>query len=266
MSWAVFLRLLEYYSGILFLTTNRIGVIDEAFKSRIHFVMQYPRINLESTIKMWNNILNRLERNNTTSDIKIVFDRQALIKYAEVHFKQQDSDDKRWNGRQIRNAFQSAVALGNYERVQLRQGAPEADRGKKRYMTIKLSKVNFKKVADTARDFEDYIFNLRGEDSGLAVGEEVRNDSFDPRLEETSAPATPTRKNLQSPRTRGGRRTNITESPGESRRLTSTQSLTVSRSKVVGGQQVRQPHEESIDTIEEDLGVEEFPDDDDDED
>jgi hypothetical protein len=33
---SVFLRVLEYYSGILFLTTNRVGTIDEAFKSRIH--------------------------------------------------------------------------------------------------------------------------------------------------------------------------------------------------------------------------------------
>lgn len=32
---SVFLRVLEYYSGILFLTTNRVGTIDEAFKSRI---------------------------------------------------------------------------------------------------------------------------------------------------------------------------------------------------------------------------------------
>jgi SpoVK/Ycf46/Vps4 family AAA+-type ATPase len=33
---SVFLRVLEYYDGILILTTNRIGDLDEAFKSRIH--------------------------------------------------------------------------------------------------------------------------------------------------------------------------------------------------------------------------------------
>lgn len=30
------MRALEYYSGILFLTTNRVGSIDEALRSRIH--------------------------------------------------------------------------------------------------------------------------------------------------------------------------------------------------------------------------------------
>jgi hypothetical protein len=33
---SVFLRMLEYYKGLLFLTTNRVGTFDEAFKSRVH--------------------------------------------------------------------------------------------------------------------------------------------------------------------------------------------------------------------------------------
>lgn len=38
---SVFLRVLEYYNGLLFLTTNRVGTIDEAFKSRIHLSLYY---------------------------------------------------------------------------------------------------------------------------------------------------------------------------------------------------------------------------------
>jgi hypothetical protein len=33
---SVFLRMLEYYKGLLFLTTNRVGTFDEAFTSRVH--------------------------------------------------------------------------------------------------------------------------------------------------------------------------------------------------------------------------------------
>lgn len=266
-SCTVFLRLLEYYSGILFLTTNRIGVIDEAFKSRIHFVMQYPRIDLQSTLKMWNNIMNRLERDNQKSDIKTIFDRQALIKYAESHFHQQESGDKRWNGRQIRNAFQSALALGNYDRIQLRQKAPEADRDKMKFMKIKLSKVNFKKIAETARDFEDYIVNLRGEDAFLAFGEEVRDDNFDPKLEETRAPApTPTRKNMQSPLTKGGHSAYTPESSGPGKRQLEKSCIIVSRSKVAGSKQTRQQERQDDSDIEEDLSQEEFEGDEEEED
>jgi hypothetical protein len=39
---SVFPRVLEYYEGILFLTTNRVGVFDETFKSRIHLPLYYP--------------------------------------------------------------------------------------------------------------------------------------------------------------------------------------------------------------------------------
>ena len=41
---SVFLRTLEYYSGILFLTTNRVGALDPAFKSRIHISLYYPNL------------------------------------------------------------------------------------------------------------------------------------------------------------------------------------------------------------------------------
>ncbi|KAI8932326.1 hypothetical protein NX059_010520 [Plenodomus lindquistii] len=38
---SVFLRVLEYYEGILILTSNRVGTFDEAFKSRIQLSLHY---------------------------------------------------------------------------------------------------------------------------------------------------------------------------------------------------------------------------------
>ncbi|KAG8532277.1 uncharacterized protein KY384_003918 [Bacidia gigantensis] len=38
---SIFLRILEYYEGILFLTTNRVDNIDAAFQSRIHLEESY---------------------------------------------------------------------------------------------------------------------------------------------------------------------------------------------------------------------------------
>lgn len=34
--------MLDYYDGVLFLTTNRVGTVDEAFRSRIHLSLYYP--------------------------------------------------------------------------------------------------------------------------------------------------------------------------------------------------------------------------------
>lgn len=44
---------MEYYSGILFLTTNRIGDFDEAFTSRIHMSLYYPELNGAKTVEVF---------------------------------------------------------------------------------------------------------------------------------------------------------------------------------------------------------------------
>lgn len=41
---SVFLRVVEYYEGIMFFTTNRVSTIDEAFQSRIHVSLEYPEL------------------------------------------------------------------------------------------------------------------------------------------------------------------------------------------------------------------------------
>ncbi|KAI0150560.1 hypothetical protein GGR57DRAFT_514176 [Xylariaceae sp. FL1272] len=46
---SVFLRVLEYYAGILFLTPNRIGDFDEAFASRINISLYYPELDETKT-------------------------------------------------------------------------------------------------------------------------------------------------------------------------------------------------------------------------
>lgn len=104
---SVFLRTLEYYSGILFLTTNRIGSFDEAFKSRIHISLYYAPLSEIQTFEVWAMNLNRLSKSNRD----IYVDRSEIEAFARSQWR----DGKRWNGRQIRNAFQTAVALAEYE-------------------------------------------------------------------------------------------------------------------------------------------------------
>ena len=183
----MFLRELEYYAGILFLTTNRPSVLDEAFKSRIHISLRYPSIDLEATKAMWRNIMNRLEIDNKSAAIKIVFDKEGLLEFAQRHYEKCQKEGITWNGRQIRNAFQTAIALGHYERtakIRAENMTPEEAlaTGKKKWNTVKLTKANFQKIARTASDFEEYIGNLRGNDSRNARQMELRDDEYDPSM------------------------------------------------------------------------------------
>lgn len=53
----VFLRLLEYYEGILFLTTNRAANIDQAFYSRISMSIHFDPLDAEARFTIWENLL-----------------------------------------------------------------------------------------------------------------------------------------------------------------------------------------------------------------
>ncbi|KAK7748646.1 hypothetical protein SLS53_000667 [Cytospora paraplurivora] len=45
---SIFLRQLEYFQGILFLTTNRVETFDDAFQSRIHIALRYDPLDLKA--------------------------------------------------------------------------------------------------------------------------------------------------------------------------------------------------------------------------
>jgi len=54
---SIFLRVLEYYEGIMFLTTNRVQTFDAAFQSRIHISLEYPELDINSRKTIWQNFL-----------------------------------------------------------------------------------------------------------------------------------------------------------------------------------------------------------------
>ena len=109
---SVFLRVLEYYSGILFLTTNKVGHFDEAFKSRIHVALYYPPLDEKSAMQIWKMNLQQLieQRHNFDADVK------GITKYAKRHYRTLEKSKRAtWNGRQIKNAFQTAIALAEFD-------------------------------------------------------------------------------------------------------------------------------------------------------
>ena len=52
-----FLRLLDYYQGILFLTTNRADVLDHAVRSRVMLKLEYPDLDHAARTVVWTTML-----------------------------------------------------------------------------------------------------------------------------------------------------------------------------------------------------------------
>lgn len=174
---SIFLRQLEHYSGILFLTTNIVGIIDEAFKSRIHIALEYPAVDEKSTLEIWGNLLQRIKRDNKQTELKIKFDEQSLLKFAKHHFRKHQRYGTTWNGRQIRNAFQTAISIGQYDRLKkISEAQTRDEEPDKSTRYIRLSIASFEIVAETASDFEKYITKTRGNDQDRAAINRFRND------------------------------------------------------------------------------------------
>ncbi|KLU88802.1 hypothetical protein MAPG_07785 [Magnaporthiopsis poae ATCC 64411] len=172
---SVFLRTLEYYSGILFLTSNRVGSIDLAFKSRIHMALSYKRIDLSGTREIWGNILDGIDKDNKTQRVKIDYDREDLLGWAVSHFE--DMEKKQlptWNGRQIRNAFQSAIALASHERLEKIRKKKMTEEQALKTRTLKdinLEEAHFNDVSEVVREFEDYLKECgKGDDKAEKEG------------------------------------------------------------------------------------------------
>ena len=183
----VFLRILEYYNGILFLTTNRVGSFDEAFKSRIHMSLYYPPLKRKQTIAIWEMNLDRAvkidaQEVKVTNQPAMVIHRAQLIEYAGRHFDDTDQGSGRWNGRQIRNAFQIATALAHFTAEEENKKRAETYQNQQPdhplpmaapILTVEL----FETVADATLHFDKYLTETAGfTDTQLAFEQGDRAD------------------------------------------------------------------------------------------
>ncbi|PTB69277.1 hypothetical protein BBK36DRAFT_1186644 [Trichoderma citrinoviride] len=152
---AVFLRVMEYYAGILFLTTNRVGDFDEAFTSRIHVSLYYPELDAGNTLEIFDNNLTMIEGRFAKKNRVIHIDRSSIRGFATKHYY--EHPQARWNGRQIRNACQTALALAEYEAQGNSHEAilkPDA--------VINLSEAHFQTVQNAYLEFTSYMNTLYG--------------------------------------------------------------------------------------------------------
>jgi hypothetical protein len=172
----VFLRVLEYYAGVLILTTNRVAEFDEAFRSRIHVSIYYPPLKKKSTDAIWNMNIKKLSEMEVDCDPKDIEDfRDKFWQNTKV----KDGEKRRWNGRQIKNAFQTALALANWDFLD-----SEKDTGKS-LLRPKVTSKHFQMVEVTSAHFDDYIDETAEKPEGgvfafKAQKEGYRNDGATP--------------------------------------------------------------------------------------
>ena len=98
---ATFLRHLEYYQGVIFLTTNRVSTFDRAFLSRFHVALHFQKLTKETRLAIWQSFLQKADSDLPQEVVGALASRDL-------------------NGRQIKNACRTAssLALSRGEKVQ----------------------------------------------------------------------------------------------------------------------------------------------------
>ena len=179
---SVFLRVLEHFTGVLFLTTNRVGAFDEAFKSRIHISLYYPPLDGEKTLDIWKMNLDRLSKKKHRRNELMDFDEKEILKFARSHYIRTSPRKANWNGRQIRNAFQTASALAKFEaHEQNRKAKTSSEETGKDFKSVnpQLEVKHFQKIALASYEFDKYISETRGgTDTEIAFQESQRMDEY----------------------------------------------------------------------------------------
>jgi hypothetical protein len=122
--------------------------------------IHYPSLKKEERSKIWKYHINRLEE--TSPDIAVS---ASVFSYLES----EETKKLPFNGRQIRNIFQTAVSLALYE--------AESSKNPKKKALLKSD--HLRKVITLSAGFQDYLNRTRNPDSQRAFDEEVRQDDYE---------------------------------------------------------------------------------------
>lgn len=129
--------------------------MDEAVKSRVHISLYYPYLGLSETKALFQMNIKRLrnieaERAKITGKPAMIIEDNNVLKFADEHYKRFEKEyDKRWNGRQIRNAFQIATSLARYQHYR------HCNEGNS-HRVLYLSSEHFKTVENATHKYDEY--------------------------------------------------------------------------------------------------------------
>ena len=145
-SAAVLLRVLEYYQGIIILTTNRITSLDVAVQSRIHLAIRYEDLSKTYKQEIFKIFLGQLASDS-------IADRPRIYDWVDEY-----GCDYNFNGRQVRNVVSSALALARTS-------------AKKSHGDDRLQLKHLKSVANITKDFQQQLDSItRGRRAENEVG------------------------------------------------------------------------------------------------
>jgi AAA+ superfamily predicted ATPase len=150
----VFLRHLEYFSGIVFLTSNRVAAFDHAMKSRIHLALQYSPPEIQMRRLIWMQYLKAIPSSEVSMNLATVID--ILIR-------------EKLNGREISNTINTAQTISRFEKRKLELRDIETVLQTRREFDASITKL---KTLQAAELREGSLLPVRRQNSLIACSDE----------------------------------------------------------------------------------------------
>ncbi|KAM0424533.1 hypothetical protein ACHAPT_010249 [Fusarium lateritium] len=107
---SVILQALEHYEGILILTSNRVGTLDEALKSRVRLAVAFS-LTGGARSRLWRNFIEQLRREQDNDKLTVDYD--------DLDDRLEELVEYKLTGREIQNAIQTAKELASFRREPL---------------------------------------------------------------------------------------------------------------------------------------------------
>jgi hypothetical protein len=150
-----FLRRLKKFGGILFLSTSRVGTIDEAVRSHFSLAVTIDVLNDAQRALIWKGLEKRLV--DQRKDLQLSASARTFLDSKGVHLVN-------WNGHEILRCFQGAIALAELDAQDQKE--------------IVVQDEHFKDVMNKAHAFRSYVQAIYDghDDSQRARGSRLRND------------------------------------------------------------------------------------------
>lgn len=174
------MRKLEYFNGILFLTTNRIGKIDQAISSRLHLILHYKRLKqpeIENVFRINIDRLRQSEKQRAEFSIvqPLAVVESDIMQFVTDHCAKHPGGKGAWNGRQIRNAFIIAAGIAH----------DEAEQQQSADFQPQLRYSHFKKVEKLTDEYMEFRLRVLGrDDARQALLNEERDDDYEGNIHE----------------------------------------------------------------------------------
>ena len=128
------------------------GQIDDAFLSRVSIVLQYDHLSDDTRKKIWQGFFDKLQR-----DAELPGGRKIKVdKYAQKFvLNDPEFENLKWNGREIRNALQTAISLASYKALQVGKSTDES---------VEVEEEHFQSVVSMSRKFKEYVRDITGKE------------------------------------------------------------------------------------------------------